>query len=128
MAKDTLKHVETIIGEDAVVHGDVVLEGGAIISGKVFGNVMSNGPVRATRTAYVKGDIVATDAYIGGVVEGSLKTSGKVVLTSQSIVKGDIVYRQLVIEEGAHFEGRCDLVPVEGQAVAGDQSPNSDEL
>lgn len=121
MTKDSLKHVTTMIGEDAVVRGDVVLEGGVIISGKILGNVTTDGPVRATRSAYVKGDITAQDAYIGGVVDGNLKTSGKVILRSQSAVRGDIVYRQLMIEEGAHFEGRCDIVPLE--AGGGDGKP-----
>ncbi len=109
-----------MIGEDAVIRGDVVLNGGAIISGKVYGNVTATGPVRATKTAYIKGDITAQDAYIGGVVEGNLNTSGKVILRSQSSVRGDIVYRELVIEEGAHFEGRCDIASQhEGSEVAG---------
>jgi len=36
MAKESLKHVETMIGEDVVIRGDLALEGGAIISGKIY--------------------------------------------------------------------------------------------
>lgn len=104
-----------MIGEDAVIRGDLDLEGGAIISGKIYGNIKTNGSLRATNTAYVNGDITAADAIIGGVVEGNLIASGKVVLKSQSAVKGDIVYKQLVIEEGAHFQGRCDIASAEGE-------------
>ncbi|MFQ6607209.1 MAG: polymer-forming cytoskeletal protein [Fidelibacterota bacterium] len=120
MAKDSLKHVGTMIGADAVIHGDLVLKGGAIICGKVYGNVYTEGSVRVARDALVKGDVMASDAFIGGVVEGKLSTIGKVVLRGHSTVKGDIIYRKLVIEEGAHFEGRCDLVPLkkEGQSSA----------
>ena len=125
MAKDTLRHVETMIGEDAVVRGDIILKGGAIISGKVYGNVRTNGSVRTTKTGYIKGDVTASDAFVGGVVEGNLTTSGKVVLGSRSDVKGDIVYRQLVIEEGAHFEGRCDIAPAGGET--GVSRPSGEE-
>jgi len=117
MVKDSLKHVETMIGEDVVIEGNIILEGGAIISGKIFGNIRTNGPLRATQTAYIKGDITASDAYIGGVVEGNLIASGKVILKSQSVVKGDIVYRQLVIEEGAQFKGRCDIAHALGETA-----------
>ncbi|MFQ6615953.1 MAG: polymer-forming cytoskeletal protein [Fidelibacterota bacterium] len=117
MAKDSLKHVETMIGEEAVVRGDVVLKGGAIVAGKIYGNLRTDGPVRITRSAFIKGDVNASHAYVGGTVEGNLTTTGRVVLRSGSAVKGDIVYRQLVIEEGAQFEGRCDL------ASASDESP-----
>jgi cytoskeletal protein CcmA (bactofilin family) len=113
MAKDSLKHVGTMVGADAVIRGDLVLKGGAIICGQVHGNVNTEGPVRGTRDAYVKGDVMASDAFIGGVVEGKLSTFGKVVLRDHSVVKGDIIYRKLVIEEGAQFEGRCDLAPSE---------------
>lgn len=109
MAKDSLKHVETMIGEDAVISGHVVLKGGAIIAGKVYGNVTTEGSVRVTRSGRVEGDVESSDAFVGGVVEGNVTTGGKVVLRSHSEVKGDIIYRQLVIEEGASFQGRCDI-------------------
>jgi cytoskeletal protein CcmA (bactofilin family) len=111
MAKDSLKHVGTMVGVDAVIRGDLVLKGGAIICGQVHGNVYTEGPIRVARDAYIKGDVMASDAFIGGVVEGKLSTFGKVVLRGHSVVKGDIIYRKLVIEEGAQFEGRCDIAP-----------------
>lgn len=109
MVNDTLKHVETMIGADAVVYGNLKLKGGVIIYGMIFGDVITDGPARISRKALVKGNVVASDAYIGGAVEGNLTTNGKVVLKSHSKVSGDIVYQKLVIEEGAQFEGRCDL-------------------
>jgi cytoskeletal protein CcmA (bactofilin family) len=45
---------------------------------------------------------------VGGTVHGNVH-AGKVVLRGDSKVPGDIVYKQLVIEEGASFEGRCDI-------------------
>jgi len=115
MAKDSFKQVETMIGEDAVIQGDLILEEGAIISGKIYGSIRAKGPLRATQTAYIKGDITTVDAYIGGTIEGNLIASGKVILKSQSTVKGDITYKKLVIEEGAQFEGRCDIASDESQ-------------
>lgn len=108
MKRDKQKHVETMIGEDAVINGEIVLKGGAIISGKVIGNVTTAGTVRVTRTGAIEGDVEAGEATIGGTVNGHV-TAEKVVLRSHSKVHGDIVYKQLVIEEGASFEGRCDL-------------------
>ena len=121
--KDSFKHVDTMIGADAVIQGDVLLKGGAIISGKVFGNVVTKGPVRITRTGYVKGDIKAADAYLGGVVQGNVRTTGKVVLQSHSKVAGDLVYHRLVIEDGAQFAGKCDIIFTND---TGKTSPSSD--
>ncbi|MEE2876869.1 MAG: polymer-forming cytoskeletal protein [Candidatus Neomarinimicrobiota bacterium] len=108
MKKNSQKHVETMIGEDAVINGEISLKGGAIISGKVVGNVQTTGTVRVTRTGTVEGDMKASEATIGGTVHGNVQAD-KVVLRSDSKVHGDIIYKQLMIEEGASFEGRCDL-------------------
>lgn len=108
MKRDNKKHVETMIGEDALITGEIVLKGGAIISGKVMGSVKTSGIVRITRTGIVKGDMEAGEVMVGGTVHGNVQ-AGKVVLRGNSKVYGDIVYKQLVIEEGASFEGRCDI-------------------
>ncbi|MBH30705.1 MAG: hypothetical protein CMG71_01795 [Candidatus Marinimicrobia bacterium] len=108
------KHLETMIGEDAVINGEIRLKGGAIISGKVVGNVQTEGTVRVTRTGTVEGDMKAVEATVGGTVHGNVEAE-KVVLRSVSKVHGDIIYKQLMIEEGASFEGRCDLASSKSQ-------------
>ncbi len=75
MAKDSLKHVGTMVGADAVIRGDLVLKGGAIICGQVHGNVYTEGPVRVARDAYVKGDVMASDAFMGLGVCAFYKTT-----------------------------------------------------
>ena len=108
MKRNNQKHVETMIGEDAVITGEIVLNGGAIISGKVMGNVKASGTVRVTRTGTIEGDIEAGEATVGGTVHGNVQ-AGKVVLRGDSKVHGDIVYKHLVIEVGASFAWRCDI-------------------
>jgi len=109
-ARNKIKHVDTLIGESAVIQGDILLNGDGIIGGKVFGNVVTKSVVRITKSGYVKGDIKASDAFIGGMVQGNVSTTGKIVLQSQSKVEGDLVYHRLVIEDGAQFSGKCDLL------------------
>ena len=114
MKKNSQKHVETMIGEDAVINGEISLKGGAIISGKVVGNVQTEGTVRVTRTGTVEVDMRAGEATVGATVHGNVQAV-KVVLRSASKVHGDIIYKQLMIEEGANFEGRCDLASSKSQ-------------
>ena len=47
---------------------------------------------------------------------GNIQSNGQVVLGKKCKLKGDIVYRKLLIEDGAKFEGKCDLVDIEEQA------------
>ena len=42
-------------------------------------------------------------------VVGHLKSEGAVTLKKTSELKGNISYRKLHIEDGAQFEGQCDL-------------------
>ena len=37
-------------------------------------------------------------------------SDGQVILGKKCSLRGDIVYRKLSIEDGAQFEGKCDLV------------------
>ena len=44
---------------------------------------------------------------------GNVQSNGQVVLGKKSKLQGDIVYRKLLIEDGAKFEGKCDLIDIE---------------
>jgi len=99
-----------MIGADAEIGGDITLQGGVIVYGTVNGSIFTEGPVRITHTGKVIGNINASDIRIGGFVSGNVTVEEKAILGEFSRLKGDLVYRQLLIEEGAQFEGRCHLV------------------
>ena len=58
-------------------------------------------------------DITGSDIRLGGFVTGNVQSNGQVVLGKKSKLQGDIVYRKLLIEDGAKFEGKCDLIDIE---------------
>ncbi len=109
MSKIDFQNVHTMVGADATLEGNINLDGGLIIYGKIQGDVNTKGPVRIAKTAEVVGNIIASDIQIGGVVTGNITVSDRIVLSNQSTVNGDMIYRRLYIEEGAKFSGRCDL-------------------
>ena len=109
MSKIDFQNVHTMIGADAVLEGNINLDGGLIVYGKIIGNVYTKGPVRISRSAEIVGDITTSDIQVGGIVKGNITVNGRIVLVNQSTVNGDMVYRRLFIEEGAKFNGRCDL-------------------
>jgi len=109
MSKIDFQNVHTMIGADADLEGNITLDGGLIVYGKIKGNVNTKGPVRIARSAQVVGNIAASDIQIGGIIEGNITVNDRIVLGNLSTVKGDMIYRRLYIEEGAKFSGRCDL-------------------
>jgi cytoskeletal protein CcmA (bactofilin family) len=110
MIKSKFKNVHTMIGPDAVLKGSIKLEQGLIVYGQVFGDVQTRGSIRIARGAMVDGNVTGASIVLGGKVVGHLKSEGSVILKKTSELKGNISYRKLHIEDGAQFEGQCDLV------------------
>ena len=110
MAKLKFQNVHTMVGPDAIVQGPIRLKEGIIIYGKVYGDVNTNGPIRIVQNGLVQGGVNGSDIRVGGTVIGDVIADGQVILGSNSVLKGDISYRKLLIEEGAQFEGKCNLV------------------
>ena len=112
MAKIDFKNVQTMIGAEAVVNGPIKLRGGIIVYGKVYGDIHTDGPVRITISGEIIGDVQASDAHIGGSIKGNVTVSNRIVLGRKSELKGDLIYRNLIIEDGAQFEGSCSVIGV----------------
>ena len=112
MAKIDFKNVQTMIGAEAVVNGPIKFRGGIIVYGKVYGDIHTDGPVRITISGEVIGDVQASDAHIGGSIKGNVTGSNRIVLGRKSELKGDLIYRNLIIEDGAQFEGSCSVIGV----------------
>ena len=98
-----------MIGPDAIVNGPIKLEQGIIIYGKVYGDISTRGSIRIAKDGFVKGNIKCSNIVLGGTIIGDIRSEGSVTLKSTSELKGDISYRKLHIEDGARFEGQCDL-------------------
>lgn len=101
--------INTIIGEKTALTGDMRLEGDIIIYGKIEGNIQTDGTVTIFSSATIKGNIEAAQVNIGGHVEGNINSQGRVALGDKAFLKGDIRATQIVIEDGAIFEGRCEM-------------------
>ena len=110
MNNSKFKNVHTMIGPDAKINGPIKLDQGLIIYGKVYGSISTNGPVRVAKNALVEGDIHGANIRIGGIVKGSIFSQNQVVLRKTCKLEGDISYRNLHIEDGAQFQGQCDLI------------------
>ena len=103
--KDTT--INTIIGEDTIITGNIQLQGNLIIYGQINGDISTGGAITISTTAKIRGNLSGEDLNIGGDVEGNISGSGKVILGEKAQLKGDIQAGQIVIEDGAKFDGRC---------------------
>ena len=115
MSKINFQNVHTMIGADARIDGPVKLREGIIIYGQVHGDIVTDVPVRVAQNALVQGNISGRHIRIGGTVVGNIAADGQVILGKKCILKGDIIYRKLLIEDGAQFEGKCDIAGRESE-------------
>ena len=86
------------------------MSGSLFIYGKVFGNIQSNGAVQTANGSVINGNISAKDVAIGGKVDGDLDVEKKVTLGDTSFLTGNLKASILTIEEGAKFDGVCNMV------------------
>lgn len=113
MSNSRIQRIETIIGRGSHVTGDMIVQGSIHINGEIDGSVRATGFVTVSATGIIHGGLVGEYAIVGGVVEGDVEVKGKVVLSKYAKLNGDIISSRLIIEDGAVFEGKSTMVPVQ---------------
>jgi cytoskeletal protein CcmA (bactofilin family) len=98
--------INTIIGPNTVVNGDIESGGFIRIDGSLRGNVNARGRVVVGERARLKSSISGTSVTIGGVVYGNILASERVVILSTGLVMGDIITRRIQADEGCLIHGR----------------------
>ena len=97
----------TIVSRGVKIEGKVTSTGNIRIDGEIQGDIFSKGNITIGEDAKVNGQINANFITIGGKVSGIVRAKDKIILDSKSYLKGDIITKNLVIEEGAKFDGNC---------------------
>jgi cytoskeletal protein CcmA (bactofilin family) len=108
MGKEDLA-VNTIIGKGATFDGLLEISGGLRVDGAVKGKIVSADVVLIGPSGMVDADIEAKETIIGGTVKGNVKAPDKIELQAKSQVEGDITTYSLVVEQGATFQGNCQM-------------------
>lgn len=108
------KSSSSILSADVEVYGDLKVSGSMLIYGKVFGSVESKGSIRTGKNSFIKGNVKAVEAVINGNVEGDVVVNEKVTLGPHSHLMGNLTAGILVIQEGARFDGLCNMVKSPG--------------
>lgn len=98
-----------LIGRSTVVQGTLRSNGNVNISGTIEGNVEVEGRTMVMAGGVVEGEVASTSAEIGGTVKGRVTVRERLVLKATAVVEGDIRASKLVVEDGAQFNGKCEM-------------------
>lgn len=101
--------LNTIIGKDSVIEGTLEVKGGLRIDGMVRGQITATESLSVGDSGRVEADLASVMIVIGGKVAGNILAKEKIELQSKAEVEGDITTKNLIIEEGALFHGRCNM-------------------
>lgn len=97
----------TIIGSGSKFDGTLNTNGIVRVDGIFSGELHVEGNIIIGENGYIKGNIKSDKVTIAGKVEGNIWCSGCVELTASGRLYGDIEVKNIIIEDGAVFEGKC---------------------
>lgn len=116
--------IDSLIGANTVIGGDLNFSGGLRIDGQVNGNVIATQGKPSTLVlsehAQVNGEVSVTHLVVNGVINGSVSASEYLELQNKAKVAGDVHYKTIEIQLGAIVEGRLlhSAAGVEDKVVA----------
>jgi cytoskeletal protein CcmA (bactofilin family) len=105
--------INTIIGPNSRLNGDIETGGFTRIDGSIMGNVSARGRVVIGEKARLKSHVTGTSVTVGGVVYGNIIASEQIVILSTGLVLGDIVTRRIQADEGCLIHGKVSVCPDE---------------
>jgi cytoskeletal protein CcmA (bactofilin family) len=89
------------------VEGRFVFTGTVLIDASVSGEIETTGTLIVGPKAEINASIRAGEVIISGRVAGDIVATTRVELRAAARLVGDVETEILVIDEGAHFQGRC---------------------
>ncbi|OGS93838.1 MAG: cell shape determination protein CcmA [Gallionellales bacterium RBG_16_56_9] len=102
--------IDSLIGANATIGGDLYFSGGLRVDGHVNGNVIATPGKPSTLVlsehARVNGEVSVTHLVTNGTINGSVSASEYLELQGKAKVTGDIYYKTMLIQLGAIIEGR----------------------
>ena len=87
------------------------------IDGKFKGSIKSKNVLIVGETAEIEGEIDVSNVSINGKVSGKIIADKKIEIHSKGKVYADIETLKLVIEDGAFFQGKCNMKGMDTPAV-----------
>ena len=102
--------VGTIIGSDASFKGSINSQGTIRVDGQHEGDITTAGDLVVGENGQLKAKIKARSAIIAGKIEGNVEVADKLELLPTAKIYGDIKVGKLTINEGAVFDGACQMI------------------
>ena len=99
----------TQISNTITIKGDIIGKSDVRVAGVVNGSISIDGELIVEKSGHIEGEVKTKSAVIAGSIKGNIDCSEKMILESTSQFVGNIKTKQLIIQEGAMFQGNCQM-------------------
>lgn len=122
--------IDTLIGANSRVNGDINFTGGCHVDGTIKGNVNadpeSNSALSVSEDGNVEGGVTVPYVVLHGIVRGDVCAAQRVELGPTARVIGNVYYNLIEMAIGAEINGKLVHQP-EGQVPLLEQTSRIDE-
>lgn len=110
-AKTTTKSakIDTLIGQNTELRGDVIFSGGLHVDGTVKGNVIadqdSGSVLSLSERGLIEGEVRVPNVVLNGTVVGDVYATNHIELAPHARVNGNVFYKVIEMARGAEVNG-----------------------
>lgn len=102
--------IDTLVGADTRIEGDLHFSGGLRVDGAILGNVSEPNASPSTlilsEHGRIEGAVSASKIVVNGKVIGPIRAGQFIELQAKAHITGDVYYKSLEMHTGAVIEGK----------------------
>lgn len=101
--------IDSLIGQNTEIRGDVVFSGGLHVDGRITGNVICEGDSGSVLTlserGVIEGEVRVSRVVLNGTIVGDVHALEHIELAAQARVNGNVYYSLIEMAMGAEVNG-----------------------
>ena len=102
--------INTLVGADTRVHGDIEFAGGCLVDGYIKGNVKAakddHSTLSVSERGCVEGAVMVPHVVLNGTVKGDVRATERIELGPRARVIGNVQYKLIEMAIGAEVNGK----------------------
>jgi len=108
--------LESIIGSNTQIEGNITTKGTLRLDGRLTGNVETDWLIIGEK-AFIKGNVSVAGVAVAGYLEGNVSAKEIIELKRTGQIRGDVSTSKLVVIEGGMVDGKISMQQKEGGKV-----------
>jgi cytoskeletal protein CcmA (bactofilin family) len=108
-AKVAGARIDTIIGQQTRIEGNIHFTGGLLVDGRIKGNIIAEAGSASVLTVSehgsIEGDVQVPPVIMNGAVTGDVRSDEHIELAANARVDGDVYYKLIEMAMGAAVNG-----------------------